>query len=153
LPRPGLELILAGTANLASVRHPWTAKARRDPVPRWISRGTILDDALGTCPWIVPLDLVHSLVYLHPVMKTTTVNIHEAKTHLSRLLARVVKGEEIVIAKAGTPLARLVPVQKRRTMADAFDLYRGQVWIAPDFDASLPEDVQAGFEGRDARPA
>lgn len=81
------------------------------------------------------------------------MNIHEAKTHLSRLLARVVKGEEIVIAKAGTPLARLVPVQKRRTMADAFDLYRGQVWIAPDFDASLPEDVQAGFEGRDARPA
>lgn len=86
-------------------------------------------------------------------MKTTTVNIHEAKTNLSRLLARVAKGEEVVIAKAGKPLARLVPIEKPRTMADAFDLYKGRVWIAPDFDAPLPEDVLADFEGRDAGPA
>ena len=79
-------------------------------------------------------------------MKTTTVNIHEAKTHLSRLLARVAKGEEVVIAKAGKPLARLVAIEKPRTMADALDLYKGQVWVAPDFDAPLPEDVQADFE-------
>jgi prevent-host-death family protein len=85
-------------------------------------------------------------------MKTTTVNIHEAKTHLSRLLARVAKGEEIVIARAGKPLARLIPIGHRRTMADVFDLYKGQVWIAPDFDAPLPEDVLADFEGR-ADPA
>ena len=85
-------------------------------------------------------------------MKPTTVNIHEAKTHLSRLLARVAKGEEVVIAKAGKPLARLVPIDRARTVADAFDLYKGQVWIAPDFDAPLPEDVLADFEGRDADP-
>jgi prevent-host-death family protein len=85
-------------------------------------------------------------------MKTTTVNVHEAKTHLSRLLARVAKGEEIVIAKAGKPLARLVSIEKPRTMAEAFDLYKGQVWIAPDFDAPLPGDVLADFEGRDAGP-
>jgi prevent-host-death family protein len=85
-------------------------------------------------------------------MKPTTVNIHEAKTHLSRLLARVAKGEEVVIAKAGKPLARLVPIDRARTVADAFDLYKGQVWIAPDFDAPLPDDVLADFEGRDADP-
>jgi prevent-host-death family protein len=85
-------------------------------------------------------------------MKPTTVNIHEAKTHLSRLLARVAKGEEVVIAKAGKPLARLVPIDRARTVADAFDLYNGQVWIAPDFDAPLPDDVLADFEGRDADP-
>ena len=86
-------------------------------------------------------------------MKTTTVNIHEAKTHLSRLLARVAKGEEVVIAKAGKPLARLVAIEKPRTMADALDLYKGQVWVAPDFDAPLPEDVLADFEGCDADPS
>lgn len=86
-------------------------------------------------------------------VKTTTVNIHEAKTSLSRLLARVAKGEEIVIAKAGKPLARLVPFERPRVMADVLDLYKGQIGIAPDFDAPLPADVLEDFEGGDARPA
>jgi prevent-host-death family protein len=86
-------------------------------------------------------------------VKVTSVNVHQAKTHLSRLLARVAKGEEIVIARAGKPIARLVPITKRRTMADVFDLYRGRIRIAPDFDAPLPDDVLADFEGRDAGPA
>ena len=86
-------------------------------------------------------------------MKTTTVNIHEAKTSLSRLLARVAKGEEIVIAKAGKPLARLVPFERPRAMADVLDLYKGQIWIAPGFDAPLTDDVLEEFEGGDARPA
>jgi prevent-host-death family protein len=80
------------------------------------------------------------------------VNVHEAKTHLSGLLARVARGEEIVIAKAGKPLARLVPVARPGTVADAFDLYKGRASIAPDFDAPLPDDVLADFEGRDADP-
>lgn len=80
------------------------------------------------------------------------VNVHEAKTHLSRLLARVARGEEIVIAKAGKPLARLIPVARAGTVGDAFDLYKGRVSIAPDFDAPLPDDVLADFEGRDADP-
>ena len=74
----------------------------------------------------------------------TIVNIHEAKTHLSKLLGRVALGEEIVIAKAGTPVARLAPVRarpKRRTPGSA----QGKLWIAPDFDAPLPEKVIREF--------
>jgi prevent-host-death family protein len=73
------------------------------------------------------------------------VNIHEAKTHLSKLLARVKEGEEIVIAKAGQPIARLVPVVERpnrRLPGSA----RGKVTIAPDFDAPLPEAILEAFE-------
>jgi len=73
------------------------------------------------------------------------VNIHEAKTHLSKLLARVKAGEEVIIAKAGKPIARLVPIeshQMRRTPGSA----RGKVTVAPDFDAPLPEAVLKIFE-------
>ncbi|HUF92576.1 MAG TPA: type II toxin-antitoxin system Phd/YefM family antitoxin [Candidatus Limnocylindria bacterium] len=73
------------------------------------------------------------------------VNVHEAKTHLSRLLVQVAAGEEIVIAKAGTPVARLVPIaahQPRRVLG--FD--EGRVVIGDDFDAPLPDEVLAGFE-------
>ena len=76
-----------------------------------------------------------------------TVNIHEAKTHLSRLLSRVAAGEEIVISKAGKPVARLVPVvgppQKR-----VLGTEKGRIFIAEDFDA-LPDDLLAAFEGED----
>ncbi|HHH41029.1 MAG TPA: type II toxin-antitoxin system Phd/YefM family antitoxin [Chloroflexi bacterium] len=75
----------------------------------------------------------------------TVVNIHEAKTHLSRLLLRVMAGEEIVIAKAGRPIARLVPIAKtpaRREPGSA----AGKVVIHPDFDAPLPEDLLEAFE-------
>ena len=67
-----------------------------------------------------------------------TVDIHEAQTHLSQLLARVRMGEEVIIAEAGQPIARLVPVFERpveRVPGSA----AGQVVIAPDFDAPLPE--------------
>ncbi len=75
----------------------------------------------------------------------TEVNIHEAKTHLSRLLARVEAGEEVVIKRAGRPIARLVPVSKaEKTRIPGRD--RGKVWIADDFDAPLPQDIQQFFE-------
>ena len=68
----------------------------------------------------------------------TTVNIHEAKTHLSRLLRRVMNGEEIIIAKAGKPIAVLSPIReplaRRVPGGDA-----GKVVIRPDFDEPLPE--------------
>ncbi len=68
------------------------------------------------------------------------VNIHEAKTHLSRLVDRAAAGGEIVIARAGKPLARLVayepPVKARELGA-----WRGQVWIAPDFDETDEETI------------
>ena len=71
-----------------------------------------------------------------------TVNIHEAKTQLSKLLARVVQGEEIIIARAGRPIAKLVAVtvdQARRP-----GRYSGQGYIAEDFDAPL-RDVEDSF--------
>jgi prevent-host-death family protein len=73
------------------------------------------------------------------------VNVHEAKTHFSRLLDRVAQGEEIVIAKAGRPVAKLVPIrpsQSRRTPG----LARGLIEIRPDFDDPLPWDIQHAFE-------
>lgn len=73
------------------------------------------------------------------------VNVHEAKTHLSQLLARVARGEEIIIAKAGKPIARLVPVGPARRER-ALDLDRGRAEIADDFDAPLPEDILTSFE-------
>lgn len=74
-----------------------------------------------------------------------TVNVHEAKTHLSRLIERVSRGEEIVIAKAGRPVARLVPVETK--MANRLPgTAKGQVLVAPDFDAPLPAELQQAFE-------
>jgi prevent-host-death family protein len=73
-----------------------------------------------------------------------SVTIHEAKTHLSRLLERVQGGEEIVIARNRTPVAKLVPlaVEPRRP-----GRLRGRIRIAADFDAPLPDDVAAAFRG------
>lgn len=73
-----------------------------------------------------------------------TVNVHEAKTHLSRLLARVEHGEEIVIARAGKPIARLVPVE-RVTRRRPLGKYKGQIWMSEDFDEPLPWQVFPGF--------
>ena len=76
-----------------------------------------------------------------------TVNIHEAKTHLSRLIEEVVtRCEPIVIAKAGKPMARLVPLVPERPRR-VFGILAGQVRIADDFDAPLPNDVLSSFEG------
>jgi prevent-host-death family protein len=74
------------------------------------------------------------------------VNIHETKTHLSRLLREVEAGQEVVISRAGKPVARLVPIATPRSPR-TLGRYRGQVWIADDFDAPLPPDLQAAFEG------
>lgn len=76
---------------------------------------------------------------------TMTVNVHDAKTQLSRLLLRIGQGEEVIIARAGKPVARLVPFAARPARRVAGSA-RGQVWIAPDFNASLPEEVLAAFE-------
>lgn len=79
------------------------------------------------------------------------VNVHEAKTHLSKLLARVALGEEVVISKAGRPIARLVPFHRARApRVLGLDQHLPH-FIAPDFDAPLPEDLLASFEG-EAKP-
>jgi prevent-host-death family protein len=78
------------------------------------------------------------------------VNTHEAKTQFSRLLKRVAAGEEITIANRGVPVARLVPAAatgaKRKLGA-----FAGQMTIPEDFDAPLPEEVLAAFEGERKR--
>lgn len=74
------------------------------------------------------------------------VNIHEAKTHLSRLLRKVADGEEVTIARAGVPVAKLIAVEKtQNTRPMGFG--RGEVWMADDFDAPLPDDLLAEFYG------
>jgi len=75
------------------------------------------------------------------------VNIHEAKTHLSRLIARVAAGEEIVIGKAGKPVAKLVPYTDKpepRTLGG----WKGKVRLAPDWDSDeVNEEIAAAFHG------
>lgn len=78
------------------------------------------------------------------VARQKTVNIHEAKTHFSKLLKRVLKGEEVIIARAGRPIARLSALPKRgkRIPGSA----KGMFTMTDDFDAPLPEDLQRAFE-------
>jgi prevent-host-death family protein len=73
------------------------------------------------------------------------VNIHEAKTHLSKLILSALEGEEVLIAKAGIPLVKLIPVgtdhQKR------LGAFKGKIFIAEDFDAPLPDNMINTFYG------
>jgi len=76
-----------------------------------------------------------------------TFNLYAAKTNLSRLVERAANGEEIIIAKAGRPLARLVPLAAR-SGPRPLGLYRGEIRIGGDFDDPLPQEIQDAFEGR-----
>ncbi len=76
-----------------------------------------------------------------------SVNVHEAKTHFSKLLARVEKGQEVVISRAGKPVARLVPHQPV-SATPVFGGDRGKLIVPDDFDTPLPDDLLAAFEGR-----
>lgn len=77
------------------------------------------------------------------------VNIYEAKTRLSELVEQARQGETVVIAKNGTPLAKLVALDAAPKNKIVFGLMKGEIDIADDFDAPLPDDLQALFEGRD----
>ena len=86
------------------------------------------------------IDLAKNLVYIEAM----EVNIHEAKTHLSRLLERVALGEEVIIAKAGTPVAMLVPVKgrkKKRALGSA----KGEFTVPDDFNDPLPKEIEDLF--------
>ena len=78
-----------------------------------------------------------------------TINIHEAKTHLSRLVEEVAAGREVVIAKNGAPRARLVTLERTRKLK--FGVLKGKIRYPDDFDAPLPAAVLALFEGRRAK--
>ena len=75
------------------------------------------------------------------------INIHDAKTQLSKLIEAVAQGEEIVIARAGKPAAMLVPMPAPKTVRK-LGAMKGKIKIATDFDNPLPDDLQAAFEGR-----
>jgi prevent-host-death family protein len=75
-----------------------------------------------------------------------SVNVYEAKTHLSALLDRAAAGEEIVIARAGRPVARLVALDDRASRRREPGGWRGRVTIGSDFD-ELPDDIAAAFRG------
>jgi prevent-host-death family protein len=74
------------------------------------------------------------------------VNIHEAKTHLSRLVERVEAGEEITLARAGRPVARLVPYRPRREPRK-LGIWKGRIWLADDWDsAETNAEIAAQFD-------
>lgn len=76
------------------------------------------------------------------------VNTHDAKTQLSKLIERAAAGEEIIIAKAGRPMARLVAYRPSAGKREAGQ-WRGEVWLADDFDVTPPEILDA-FDGEPA---
>ena len=92
------------------------------------------------------LDLTRLDQLGYPFSMSESVNVYEAKTHLSQLLDRAAAGEEIIIARSGRPIARLValdePSSRRRTPGG----WHGKVSIAPDFD-ELPVEIDAAFQG------
>jgi prevent-host-death family protein len=77
---------------------------------------------------------------------TDTVNLYNAKTNLSKLVDRAAAGEEIVIAKAGKPKAKLVPYQPPRKKRSFGQNLLGIIYIADDFDGPLPPELQKYFE-------
>lgn len=74
-----------------------------------------------------------------------TINIHEAKTHLSRLVEQAAAGEEIIIAKAGKPLAKLVPLHNAPSRRN-LGMFKGQLNVPDDFDAPLSNEVILQFQ-------
>lgn len=75
-----------------------------------------------------------------------TVNMHEAKTHLSRLAERAANGEVIVIARNGRPLAQIGPLDAERKPIQ-FGFLKNKIWVSDDFDDPLPSDIQRYFDG------
>ena len=81
-----------------------------------------------------------------------TIDIRDAKTHFSQLVDRAAAGEEIILAKAGVPVAKLVPLNSAMALPKrVLGSLAGRLVIPPDFDAPLPDDVLDAFEGRSAR--
>ena len=76
-----------------------------------------------------------------------TINIHEAKTNLSRLLTRVENGEEIIISNRGVPVAKLVPFRASLDRRASLGQDRGRFIVPDDFNTPLPQEILAAFEG------
>jgi prevent-host-death family protein len=80
-------------------------------------------------------------------------NLYDAKTNLSKLVDRASKGEEFIITKNGVPMAKLVPIEQTKGKRK-FGVWKGKIWISPDFDDPLPDDIlRAFYEGPIEPPA
>ncbi|MEQ9424483.1 MAG: type II toxin-antitoxin system prevent-host-death family antitoxin [Cyclobacteriaceae bacterium] len=73
------------------------------------------------------------------------VNMHEAKSKLSKLVQKAVDGEEIIIAKSGKPTVKLVPLENK-PQRRVRGRWKGKVWLSPDWE-EWPEDIQKSFDG------
>jgi len=87
------------------------------------------------------------LVKLGQERVVEVINLYEAKTQLSRLVERAAAGEEIVIAKAGRPVARLVKLAEPKPERQ-LGFLRGEIWIGDNFDDPLPQEMQDAFDGK-----
>ena len=91
------------------------------------------------------LYLVYFPTYYMTMIK---LNIHEAKTHLSRHLARLERGEKIILCKRNVPIAEIIPLAKADSSPRPIGLARGEFAVSREFFAPLPQEIRDGFEGR-----
>jgi prevent-host-death family protein len=83
-----------------------------------------------------------------------TVNIHEAKTHLSRIVEEAAKGKAFVIAKAGKPMAKITPLPEEETKeADKLGFMSGEIAVPDDFDTMASADILQIFQGKSCETA
>lgn len=77
-----------------------------------------------------------------------TLNVHEAKTHLSRYLSRLIDGEKIILCKRNVPIAEIVPLKRARTEPRPIGLAKGRFAVPPEFFEPLPDEMLDAFEGK-----
>lgn len=88
------------------------------------------------------LDLANNLANKEPAMD---VNVHDAKSQLSKLIERAMAGEDVVIARRGKPMVRLVPVEQKSTVSDLFGCMRDEIDYIEGWDAPLDDEALAAF--------
>jgi len=92
----------------------------------------------------VTVDLVLGLSYSE--FMSVTINVHAAKTQFSKLLARVIAGEEIIIAKAGKPVARLAPIGRQTAKKRVPGIDKGKIWMSKDFDVMTARELEDWYQ-------
>jgi prevent-host-death family protein len=85
-------------------------------------------------------------------MMVETVNIHEAKTHLSRLMERVANGESFIIAKAGKPIGKVVPIETDLPKKRRIGFMEGEIKVPDDFDTMMADEIEEMFYGGELFP-
>lgn len=93
-----------------------------------------------------PLPFTDKWTKISPLMKV--INIHQAKTYFSQLIDQVLEGEQVIIGKAGKPVAKLIPYTSTKKKTPTFGMYAGQIKIADDFDAESAE-INELFYGKE----